>query len=396
MSLKLAIIGANGFIGGRAVELFHLTGLAEVRPVVRSISSLARLSRFDLDCRIADACDQAALRAALDGCDAVIHSVSGDHATILGSLTPVYMAAQEVGVQRLVYLSSASVHGQAPPPGTDESTPLSERQPLAYSNAKVRAERQLLKLRQTGSVELVILRPGIVVGPRSYWVDSFASGLLAGTAYVVNHGQGLCNSIYVDNLVDALHLATTVPGVRVDRQAFLVGDAETVSWADLYAPIAHALGFELSQVPNLEYVKPRYSWKRSLRALSTSGPARSIRRVVPRRLRRALRAAMMEETPSSSPWADVAELPARGPGLTATLEMALLHSCACKLPYTKAKQALGYEPKVSFGEASRRTIEWLKFSGYPVKPFTWPAQPAPGANGARDKSSDTDKAGTPR
>src|SRR5438093_899750 len=107
MSLKLAILGANGFIGSRAVELFHLSGLAEVRPIVRSFNSLARLSRFDLDCRIADACDEAALRAAFEGCDAVLHSVAGDAATILGSLTPVYRAAQQAGVKRFIYLSSA-------------------------------------------------------------------------------------------------------------------------------------------------------------------------------------------------------------------------------------------------------------------------------------------------
>jgi nucleoside-diphosphate-sugar epimerase len=368
MSLKLAIIGANGFIGSRAVELFHLGGLAEVRPIVRSVNSLARLSRFDLDCRIADARDQPALCAALEGCDAVIHAVSGDPATILGSLAPVYLAAQQAGVERFIYLSSGSVHGQAPSPGTDESTPLDDRQPVVYNNAKVGAERRLLALRKTGAVELVILRPGIVVGPRSYWISSFASSLLSGAAYLVNQGQGICNSIYVDNLIQAIYLAARVP--LADGHAFLVGDTESISWADLYTPIADALGFDLRQVPNVEYVKPPRSRNNLIHGIWISDAASSMRTHVPKRLRRAFRAALIQETPPPSPWVDAAQSPARHSIPQATLEMALLYRCAYKLPHTKAKQMLGYEPTVPFVEACRRTIGWLEFSGYAVKPFT--------------------------
>jgi nucleoside-diphosphate-sugar epimerase len=375
MSLKLAIVGANGFIGSRAVELFHLRGLAEVRPIVRSLNSLARLSRFDLDCRVADARDQSALRAALEGCDGVIHSVSGDPAMILGSLAPVYLAAQQAGVKRFVYLSSASVHGQAPLPGTDESSPLNDRQPIAYNTAKVRAERRLLRLRETGAVELIILRPGIVVGPRSYWITSFASGLPCGSAYLVNHGRGICNSIYVDNLIHAIYLAATVP--QANGHAFLVGDDETISWAELYRPIADALGFDLSQVCNLEYVKPRLSWRSLLHRIQSSAAAR---RIVPRRLRQVMRALLAREGPPASPWAYSGESAGRVIP-AATLEMALLQRCAYKLPHAKAKRLLGYEPIVPFAEACRRTIDWLEFSGYAVpgsSRIRTPASNAPG------------------
>jgi nucleoside-diphosphate-sugar epimerase len=375
MVLKLAIIGANGFIGSRAVELLHLGGRAQVRPIVRSINSLARLSRFDLDCRLADARDQGALRAALEGCDVVVHAVSGDPATILGSLTPMYLAAQQAGVKRFIYLSSASVHGQAPAPGTDESTPLNDRQPIAYNNAKVRAERRLSSLRKSGGVELVILRPGIVFGPRSWWVSSFASSLLAGEAYLVNQGRGICNSIYVDNLVQAIYLAARAP--RADGQTFLVGDAETLSWAQLYAPIADALGFDLDEVPNLEYVKPpRLNWNRLISRVRTSdGVARHLRTIVPKRLRRAIRAALSQETPPLSPWADSAQSRTRPLQPQATLEMALLYHCTYKLPHTKAQQILGYEPIVPFAEGCRRTLGWLEFSGFPVRQFTCAGQP---------------------
>lgn len=363
MTHKVAILGANGFIGSRIVEMLHLGGLADVRPVVRNIGALARLSRFDLDWRIADARDQEALCKALAGCEMVIHAIAGDLATIRDSVTPVYRAAHEAGVRRLVYLSSASVHGQAPLPGTDEESPLSHRQPIAYNNAKAWAERRLLRLRAKGTVELVILRPGIVTGPRSIWQTRFAAELLAGTAYWLDDGRGICNSLYVDNLVHALHLALTAPGI--DSKAFLIADEETITWADLYRPIAHALGFDQIQLPNVDHAPLRRNLRELAGAAESSMPGRAIASLIPKSVRRRIRAAMAPVAPiHASPWT-IPMTPAL-PAPQATLEMSLLYRCAWKLPDTRARQLLGYRPVVSFAEGCRRTIGWLGFAGYPT------------------------------
>ena len=252
--LKIAILGANGFIGSRIAEMFHLLNWAEVRPVVRNIANLARLSKFDLEGRVADGFDQPSLTLALQGCDVVVHAIAGDRRTILGTLAPTYQAAQEAGIKRMIYLSTASVHGQSPPPGTDENSPLSDRQLITYNNYKVKAERRLLQLRRQGGVEVIFLRPGIVFGPRSFWVSSFADKVLTGQAYLVNQGQGICNSIYVDNLVWAIYLAMTAKDV--DQQAFLLGDYERITWLEFYRPIAAVLGFDITQVPSVTYTPP--------------------------------------------------------------------------------------------------------------------------------------------
>jgi len=364
--LKVAILGANGFIGSRTVEMLHLNGWAEVRPIVRSIPSLARLSRFDLDCRIADAFDQSTLADAFKGCDVVIHAVAGDRNTILGSLAPTYLAAQAAGVTRLVYLSTASVHGQAPSPGTDENSPLSNQQPIEYNNTKVQAEQQLLQLRERGSVELVMLRPGIVFGPRSYWTASFAADLLAGKAYLVNQGKGICNSIYIDNLVHGIYLAMKAQGA--DRQAFLVSDKEQITWSDFYRPIAAALGFELSQIPSVSYTEIPSSLKDRIEIVLASKPSLAFLSLFPNKLRLAARAALeaLFQPPPPSPWAFPTPEKASLPQPVATLEMALLQQCQYKLPDTKARKILGYEPIISFDEACRRSIGWLAFAGYPT------------------------------
>lgn len=367
MSEKVAILGANGFIGRRLVEYLHLRDLAQVRPVVRRPNALAGLAVFDLDCRIADAMDAGALERALAGCDVLVHCVAGDTKTIVGAVGPAYTAAQRAGVRRLVYLSSASVHGQAPAPGTHEGTPLRDDQLIAYNNAKVRAERQLQKLRATGAVELVILRPGIVTGPRSYWVESFASALVAGTASLVNGGQGICNSLYVDNLAHGVHLA--MHAREVDGHAFLLGDAETVRWADLYRPIAGALGFDLADVPAAVYRPGRARLLDRIELLQQHkvlGPALAR---IPKRVRRIGYAALVsaaQDTQQGSPWAHP-DWSAGDPAVPeVALETDLLGRCGYKLPDTKARALLGYEPIVGFEEGMRRTLGWLRFAGFPI------------------------------
>jgi 2-alkyl-3-oxoalkanoate reductase len=260
-------------------------------------------------------------------------------------------------VRRLVYLSSASVHGQAPPAGTDEDSPLSDRQAIAYNNSKVRAERTLERLRGTGPVEIVRLRPGIVYGPRSSWRGGFADELLAGRAYLVNGGEGICNALYVDNLVHAIHLAATTPGV--DGQVFLLGDRETITWREFYRPIVEALGMDLDALP---CVSPRGIGREPGDPRRWPGLRRGVA-ALPRPVRDALYSVHASWTAPRppSPWSPPA--PAE---LRVTTEMALLHRCRVKLESARASSVLGYEPPLSFTEACARSVAWLAFCGYPV------------------------------
>ena len=55
--LRVAVVGANGFVGSRLVEQWHLEERADVVPVVRRPEAAAGALRFGLDCRVADALD---------------------------------------------------------------------------------------------------------------------------------------------------------------------------------------------------------------------------------------------------------------------------------------------------------------------------------------------------
>jgi len=119
-----AVLGAGGFVGYRLTEYLVLNDLAIPRPIVRRVRTMARLARFDLDTRLADALDATALVNALHGCDVAFHCVVGDKSTITDSIESTYLACRQAGVQRLIYLSSAVVHGRELYPGLTRIRPL--------------------------------------------------------------------------------------------------------------------------------------------------------------------------------------------------------------------------------------------------------------------------------
>ena len=77
MMPTVAVLGAGGDIGNRLVEILHLRGECRVRPVSRRAASLALSARFSLDCRVADARDEAGLAEAFSDCDYVVHAITG-------------------------------------------------------------------------------------------------------------------------------------------------------------------------------------------------------------------------------------------------------------------------------------------------------------------------------
>jgi 2-alkyl-3-oxoalkanoate reductase len=335
----VAILGAGGFIGARAAELLEEQGDYEVVPVTRRDAGPRLVAALEKRRQFADAFDDDAMTTAFAGCDAVVSAIAGDPHTIVSTIDPIHAAAEAAGVRRIVYLSSAVVHGHAPPAGTDERSELSLDQPLEYNRAKILAERRLRELR--GGVEAVILRPGIVYGPGSQWTRRLAEQLRARAGTLPDGGAGICNAIFVDNLIHAIDRAIFVDGAG--GEAFLVNDREIVTWRDMIAPIAEAVGVNIDRLPkpsSASILKRRPSYVDRLADR------------LPRRVRGSL-ARVRRVLGRPAP-----DLP---PGFE--YEMALLHSCRVRLPTAKAEHLLGFSPPVSFAEGCRRSVEWLRAEG---------------------------------
>lgn len=353
--LRVAVVGASGFVGSRLVEQWHLEERAEVVPVVRRPEAAAAALRLPLDCRVADALDERELARALAGCDAVVHAGAGPRPFVTQSPARVVRAAARAGAGTVIYLSSMAVHGWAAGPGTDESTPLPRRHPLPYNGWKAHGERALGRAcRETGT-RIVILRPGIVYGPRSRWIAGFACAVLEGSAYVVAGGRGICNAIYVDNLVHAVDLA--LEREEASGETFLVADDDAITWRMLYEPVCLALGHSWDAVADFAPRLPRPTAGERLLTLRDDPAARAVLDRVPSALRKPVRRLASHRLSDERPW-DAPLRPA--------LETSILQTCGYRFPTAKARRMLGFAPPVAFDEACRRTVAWLGFAGFPV------------------------------
>ena len=356
---RVALIGANGFIGLRTTELLGARPEMTLVPLVRSPASLAVLARQRLDWRITSFVDPVALGAALKDCAICIHAAIGDAAQIVRMAEVTYRACSAAGVRRLIWLSSASVHAQDCPPGTDEAAPLHDHHPLVYNNAKVRAEWALEKLARNGRVEVICLRPGVVFGPRSRWIADAANDIRRGRAGWISGGRAICNSIYVDNLVSAMRQAVVTPSTLTGP--YLLGDAETVTWRDFLLPIAKHLGRDETAFAELPIPPVVPEREDKLAALTLTPAYRRFGEFVPDRLKRMVKG-VAGAWPNRTAPADGWTLRTSRALPRQTLELALLQQCTWKLPHTRAARRMGYAPHVTFAEGMRRSLAWLDFS----------------------------------
>jgi UDP-glucose 4-epimerase len=205
--------------------------------------------------------DPAAVRAAVDGADAVYHlaamaSVAKSledplrcHAICATGTLTVLHAAKQAGVRRVVYAASSSAYGPAADPaGLDEDTPLRPLSP--YAAAKLAGEHYLESFAASFGLETVRLRFFNIFGPRQR-ADSPYSGVIALFAAAMArgerprvHGDGRQGRdfTYVANAVQALVKAADAPAGAVSGNVYNVGTGRSVTVLELIAALNELLG----------------------------------------------------------------------------------------------------------------------------------------------------------
>jgi nucleoside-diphosphate-sugar epimerase len=313
------VTGAGGFIGARIVERLVADGHEAVgidvadsaRPVVETRGGVFRAG---------DITDGDSMLAALDGCTHVAHTAAivGDSGDMdayvrvnVGGTRTVLDAADAVGVDRVLHLSSVAVWGYEFGSDLPEDAP---PRPCGNPYIDTKGASELLALRRGATV----VRPGDVYGPRSEpWILRPLRTMQARRFALPSPGDGVITPIYVDDLVDCCVRALFSP------------DSAGVAYT------CH----DGSPVPATEYFTYHARWA-----------GRSI--------------VLLPRAPMKAGAALAARIDrARGRTPDVTPDSLTFVSRRAAYPNARAREQLGWSPAVSLDEGMRRTEEWLRGEG---------------------------------
>ncbi|MEP3428007.1 MAG: NAD-dependent epimerase/dehydratase family protein [Hyphomicrobiales bacterium] len=255
MKQSVLITGAAGFFGQHLTQYLssHAHVIAGVRQPIDGIGETQVLG---------DLVSLPDLNATLERVDVVVHCAARAHVLReeVDDPLPLFMAvnrdatlhlAQQAAaakVKRFIFLSSIGVNGNQ-----TESTPFRADDVPAphspYAMSKLAAETELAKISAVTGMEIVILRPALIIGPRPV-------GNLAVLARMISKGVPLPFALASENRRSLVKAATLADLIRVclthpnaPGTPLLVADKTPMSTRGILEMLAVDTGQTLRLVP---------------------------------------------------------------------------------------------------------------------------------------------------
>jgi len=360
------VTGGTGFIGGQLVEQLVLHEGAKVRVLVHTWGKAAYVSRFDVEFVQGDICDAESMTEATKGCDYIMHlAIPGGKGhdefvhNNVKAVEALMTAAKTNGIRHIVQMSSVVVHGETVPPDLTADSPLVSYGDT-YADGKLAAEKRFWELLDEYRLHGTVIRPTYVWGPYSMWYTIYIlQQMKKGEFAWVDDGNGICNAVYVGNVVDMCVLSCTNP--QADHQAFIATDGENLTWREFFGYYLKAIGKQPKDFPSVPlkdgaFRKMRLNiknalWKRMVvlmdryEAMKPTSPKTALWLYkAPRKVLRLMRNVVMKNLPEKE-----------------ATEMAI-YSQTKPINVQKNKDVLDFTPRYSVEEGMRHTIQWMRQS----------------------------------
>lgn len=172
--MRVFVTGATGFVGSHVAEALRSAG-ADLLLLTRQSSRTEHLKNLNAEMVVGDLRQPEQFRAAIQGCDAVIH-VAADYRLWVRDPDAMYAAnvyatrallkmARESGVRRFVYTSSVATMGfRSDGTIVNENTPVALTDMIGhYKRSKFMAEQEAIQAAQSGQ-EVMVLNPTTPIG----------------------------------------------------------------------------------------------------------------------------------------------------------------------------------------------------------------------------------------
>lgn len=216
------VTGASGFVGSHVVEALREQGTA-VRALVRTAAAEASLREVGVEVQVGDVCDPRVLAEAVRGVDVVYHCAAAVgpaysprqiHDISLAGARNLLDALKQKGSGRAVILTSVNVLGTRNLDDATEDLPC-RRSHDASADVKIEIEALTNEYVQRHNVDAVILRPGLIYGPRDrHNLPQMARALRRGKFAFLGSRDNIAPIVYISDVVDAIVLAGRTPASR--------------------------------------------------------------------------------------------------------------------------------------------------------------------------------------
>ena len=323
---KTLVTGATGFTGGAlASKLIHQGH--HVVALVRENSNTANLEKLGVKLVIGDISDAAAVAKAAEGVDIIYHiaavyrtaghSDEYYHAVNVQGVQNVIDAALANNVARTVHCSTIGVHGDIEEIPSNEESPFNPGD--IYQRTKLAGEELFAKAMSNG-LPGSIFRPGAIYGPGDMRLLKMFKQIKRGFFPLFGGGLNLYHLSYIDDLTDGIILCGEHPAAIGQR--FILCSNEYGTLKALSQTIAE----------QLQVKTPNFS-------------------------------------PSIAPlmWAaKLCEALCKPLGIDPPLHTRRVEFFVKSRAFSnaKARELIGFEPKISTEEGVRKTIAWYKENGY--------------------------------
>ncbi len=321
--MKVLITGGTGFIGSHLVEA-HVQRGVQVRCLLRKTSDLKWLRGLPIETAFGDCSEKNSLMEAVKGVDQVFHLAGVTKAThertyfeanAMGTENLIHACLKKnPRIQKFIYLSSQAAAG--PCQNGNRKKESDQCEPVSpYGQSKRMGEE--LALVHVHELPLLILRPCAVYGPRDKDIYAFFKLLSKGIKFCLSGEDQHISLCYVEDIVQAILLAAQAK--EPSGEIFFLSDGQDYRLEEVGDIFAQAMGVTALCIRVPEW--------------------------------------MIAGVASFSEY--LSKLFGRPSLLNkGKVEEMLQRNWVCDI--TKAKKALGFEPKISLSQGAKLTFEWYQ------------------------------------
>lgn len=324
--MKLFVTGATGFTGGHLARELVRQG-HQVHAQVRKGSDISGLQDPNITLFEGSITSRDDLEEAMAGCEKVYHIAAvfrtAGHPDSyyrdinVGGTVAILETAQKLGLERVVHCSTGGVHGHIADPPCTETSPFHPGD--IYQVTKLEGEQEVMKAAEKGQ-RVTVFRPASIYGPGDLRLLKLFKTIHNGSFKMIGPGRVHFHTVYIDDLVDGIIRCGT--NDKALGEVFLLAGPKSVPLSELVQDVADSVGVD--------------------------GPKGSIP-VGP-----VMFAAKLCEAICVPLKIDPPIYPRRVGFFTKHREF----DC------TKAREMLGYDPKITTAEGVRRTAQWYFDEGH--------------------------------